>query len=383
MLCGMPSPAAAEPDLAARPTGRARFRLASRGALVRLTCLLGLLCLLGAFAMWMPGRSYRGPLPSLSPAAEALVADLRADVVHLAGSIGERHLNLPEALEAAACYLEDRFAEAGYTVVRQEFEALDQPCRNLIAEIPGARVPAEVAVVGAHYDTSFGTPGADDNASAVAVLLALARTFGAARPERTLRFVAFVNEEYFQREIMGSLVYARACRERQENIGAMLSLEMLGYYTDAPDSQSYPPPLSWFYPSTGNFVAFVGNLRSHSLVRRCTGVFRAHAAFPSEGAALPGLIPGISWSDHWSFWKAGYDAAMVTDTAFFRNHAYHQATDRPETLDYRRMARVADGLRFVVADLAGADPVPELVTRPTRMVVRRCAHPAGRPVPSG
>jgi hypothetical protein len=340
------------------PRAKARFRLASRASVVRLACLLGLFCLLGVFAMWMPGRSYRGPPPPLSAAGEELAAALRADVVRLAGDIGERHRHLPAALEEAACHIEEQLRQAGYTVMRQEFAAQGQPCRNLSAEILGSKTPTEIVVIGAHYDSTLGTPGADDNASAVAGLLALARTFASARPERTLRFVAFVNEEDFQQDIMGSLVYAKACRQRQENVVAMLSLEMLGYYSDAPGSQSYPPPLSWFYPSTGNFIAFVGNLGSRRLVRRSIRVFRTHAAFPSEGAALPGLIPGVSWSDHWSFWEAGYTAIMVTDTAFFRNHAYHQASDTPETLDYGRMARVVDGLRFVLAELGGVTPVP-------------------------
>jgi hypothetical protein len=357
-----------------------RLRLGSRGAVIRLGCLACLLCLLGGVAMWMPGRSHQGALPPLSPAQMALAADLRADVTYLAGTIGERNLSLPGTLDAAAAYMDRRLRETQQTVHAERFgaqgqtclsslynlrfEAQGQTCSNFDVRIEGAREPTEIVVIGAHYDSTFGTPGADDNASAVAALLALAQIFAWSRPDRTLRFVAFANEEYFQQDIMGSLLYARACRAQGENIVAMVSLEMLGYYTDAPRSQSYPPPLSWFYPSTGDFVAFVGNLGSSGLVRRCLRTFRAQAAFPSEGAAMPGFVPGVSWSDHWSFWKAGYDAIMVTDTAFFRNHSYHQDSDRPETLDYERMARVVDGLRFVVADLAGVRPVPALAARP-------------------
>jgi len=331
--------------------------------------------------MWMPGSSHRGPLPPLSPALTLLAADLRQDVTHLAGTIGERHLDLPGTLDAAASYVDHRIAETHHWVYADRFEAQGQTCFNFSVSIGGSQAPTEIVVIGAHYDSTFGTPGADDNASAVAALLALAQTFAASHPERTLRFVAFPNEEHFQQDIMGSLVYAKGCRQRGENIVAMISLEMLGYYTDAPNSQSYPRPLSWFYPSTGNFAAFVGNLGSRGLVRRCLRTFRAQAAFPSEGAALPGFVPGVGWSDHWSFWKAGYDAIMVTDTAFFRNHSYHQDSDRPETLDYERMARVVDGLRFVIADLAGVRPVPELVPRSAGPAAPQQA--AGRRPPPG
>jgi Zn-dependent M28 family amino/carboxypeptidase len=134
----------------------------------------------------------------------------------------------------------------------------------------------------------------------------------------------------------------------------MLSLETIGYYRDERGSQMYPPPFSLFYPSEANFIAFVGNVSSRALVLRCLATFRREVKFPSEGAALPGFITGIGWSDHWSFWKAGYPAAMVTDTALFRYPYYHSPEDTPEKLDYDRMARVVAGLERVARDLAGA-----------------------------
>ncbi|MCI0362486.1 MAG: M28 family peptidase, partial [Phycisphaerales bacterium] len=197
---------------------------------------------------------------------------------------------------------------------------------------------------------------ANDNGSGVAATLALARAFAESKPDRTLRFVLFANEEppYFQTENMGSLVYAKRCRERGENTVAMLSLETIGYYSDAPGSQTYPiKPIGWVYPTTGNFIGFVGNYNSRKLVRQAIKSFRAHAQFPSEGGALPGWIPGVGWSDHWAFWQAGYPAIMLTDTAPFRYPHYHSIHDTPDKLDYDRMARVVDGLRPVVADLAG------------------------------
>ncbi|WP_428939770.1 M28 family peptidase [Fontivita pretiosa] len=157
---------------------------------------------------------------------------------------------------------------------------------------------------------------------------------------------------FFQTEAMGSLVYASRCKQRNENVLGMIALETIGFYTDAPNSQQYPPPLAMLYPSTGNFIAFVGNLASLRLVQRCVGSFRAHAQFPSEAGVAPESIPGVGWSDHWSFWQQGYPAIMVTDTAPFRYPHYHQPTDTPDKLDYDRTARVVAGLSCVVSDLA-------------------------------
>ncbi len=167
----------------------------------------------------------------------------------------------------------------------------------------------------------------------------------------------FVNEEppYFQSAQMGSWVYAKACHDRDENVVAMISLETIGYYSDAPNSQHYPFPFGLLYPSTADFIAFVGNTASRALVRETVASFRRHAQFPSEGAAVPGWITGVGWSDHWAFWQEGYPALMVTDTAPFRYPHYHDSTDTPDKLDYERFARVVDGLAGVVGDLADAE----------------------------
>ena len=200
-------------------------------------------------------------------------------------------------------------------------------------------------VVGAHYDTVPGSPGADDNASGVAVLLELSRMV------KGVRFVAFANEEapYFLGPEMGSFVYAR---ERGKGVRAMFSLEMLGYYRDEPGSQRYPGPLGLFYPNRGNFVAFVADLGCMGFVRRSAKAFRKHTAFPAEWLAAPSAIPGVSWSDHWSFRKHGVPAVMVTDTAFYRYPHYHLPSDTPEKLDYERMARVTMGLAKMLHDLS-------------------------------
>jgi hypothetical protein len=316
--------------------------------------LLGLPLWLYSCMIPMPGKSHQGPLPALTPEQGALAGALRRDIVELAERIGERNVEKYAALRKAADYVDAELRVAG-PVVRQTYTAGGRPCDNLEVEIRGASAPGEIVVLGAHYDSVLHSPGANDNASGTAGLLALARSLAKSAPARTLRFVAFVNEEppHFRTEEMGSRVYARRCRERGENVVAMLSLETIGCFTDAPDTQKYPPPLGAFYPSQGNFIAFVGNVSSRALVRRCVKTFRAAAAFPSEGAALPSFLPGVGWSDHESFWEHGYSAVMVTDTAPFRFPHYHLRSDTPDTIDFERCARVVAGVERVVRELAG------------------------------
>ena len=209
-------------------------------------------------------------------------------------------------------------------------------------------------IIGAHYDTVFGAPGANDNSSGVAAVLSLAKAFVNKKPEKTLRFVEFVNEEppFFWTDKMGSVVYAKRCRQRNENVTAMFSLETIGYYSDKPGSQKYPLGLlNTIYPVTGNFISFIGNFPSGKLVREVIKSFRNHTKFPSEGAILPNIVEGAGWSDHWSFWQEGYPAIMVTDTAPFRYPYYHTSDDTPEKVNYDRLARVVVGLERVIDDL--------------------------------
>ncbi len=327
-----------------------------RWIILRLVILFGTLAGFVAWMVVMPGASHTGPLPALTPAQQVCAARLRADVEHLAGTIGERSLDRGVvSLARAAEWLESRFAELGDSVVSQTFTVGTHTVRNLEVERRGTTRPEEIVLLGAHYDTVPGCPGADDNTSGCAALLELARQLQGEEHARTLRFVAFVNEEppYFETAAMGSRVYAERSAQREEAIVAMLSLETLGYYDTTPGSQRYPSPFDWLYPDTGDFIAFVGELGSRSLVRQVVGTFRDSAAFPSEGVAAPGWIPGIDWSDHASFSRLGFPAVMVTDTAPFRNPHYHQVSDRPDSLDYERFARVVEGLAAVVRALAG------------------------------
>lgn len=327
--------------------------------LARLILLFGIVIALlaaGCYVMMirMPGKSFSGELLPITGEQEMLAGRLFEWVDALAGRIGPRNVMHSENLELARAYLESELAGMGYDVQQQTYKVSDVACSNVIAELPGKSRADEIIVVGAHYDSCYGAPGANDNASAVAGVLALAQRFASTSPQRTVRFVLFVNEEppYFHTSDMGSLVYATSCVDRQDNIIAMVCLEMLGCYSDEPGSQSYPlPGLGLVYPDRGNFIAFVGNFSSRKLVRQVVGSFRQHAQFPSEGAALPAWVPGIGLSDHWSFWRMGYPAVMVTDTAMYRYKHYHHLTDTPDRLDYERMARVVEGLEAVVEPL--------------------------------
>jgi hypothetical protein len=313
--------------------------------------------LFGSECMSMPRRSHRGTLPALTNAQRELATVLEGDVTLLAGTIGERNVMRPAELAAAAKAIEQELARAGYAVQNETYPVLGCECANVWAEVRGSSRADEIVIVGAHYDSVLGSPGANDNASGVAAMLALARRFARSRHERTLRVVAFVNEEppWFQTESMGSLVHARGCTQRAEKIVAMYSLETLGCYSDAERSQHYPlPALSWIYPSRGNFVAFVGIVASRALVKSSIASFRRAVAFPSEGAALPGFVPGVGWSDHWSFWEQGCPAVMVTDTAPFRYPEYHTHRDTPEKVDCDRLARVVEGLAAVIEAQLGS-----------------------------
>jgi Zn-dependent M28 family amino/carboxypeptidase len=273
----------------------------------------------------------------------------------LAGEIGERHLGRPAALAQAADYIEEQFAGLKYAPLSQKFAVLSTDVRNI--EATRESRGNDIVVIGAHYDSVSGSPGANDNASGVAALLELAHLLALETSGRTYRFVAFVNEEppYFMSEFMGSVVYARHCRARGDKIAGMFSLETIGYYSEERRSQHYPgPPLfRLLYPDTGNFIGFVANIASRRLLRDAGRAFRSTTRFPSEGAAAPEDIPGVGWSDHWSFWQEGYPAVMITDMAPYRYPHYHQPTDTPDKLSYDALARVVVGLSRMFRSLGG------------------------------
>jgi Zn-dependent M28 family amino/carboxypeptidase len=291
---------------------------------------------------------------NISGGRRPAAARLRGHVEMLAGTIGERNLWRYAALVRAADYIAAEIAATGLAPQRQTFEVSKLPVANVEATLGGTARCDEIVVVGAHYDTVPGCPGANDNGTGVASVLELARRLSAKPQPRTIKFVAFVNEEppFFQTGQMGSVVYANAAKSRGERIVGMLSLETMGYYSEEKGSQQYPGPIAALYPDVGNFIGFVANIGSARLLMKARRAFRARTAFPLQCAAVPAGIPGVGWSDHWAFWQAGYAAMMVTDTAPFRYRWYHTAEDTPDKVDYGKLAEVVDGVEAVVERLA-------------------------------
>ena len=340
-------------------TGEGYGRVPLRVRLGALALVLLLLVGLPASALlWMtsvPGRSHAGPLPPLDARQSGLAGRLRSHGEAIGAS--PHNVAHPQALEASALYLERQLTDMGYQVRRQSFDAGGGVRVRNLEVVIGPRDPrAPSIVIGGHYDSVGDAPGANDNATGAAAIVELARGLADLRGRSAirLRLVLFVNEEppFFKTDRMGSLVYARALKRTREPVAGMLSLETLGFYSDRRESQHYPFPLGMLYPSTGNFVAFVGTTSSRSWVRRSVGAFRASAAFPSVGGTAPGFIQGIDWSDHWSFGQVGIPAAMVTDTAPFRYPYYHTSQDTPDKVDYARLARVVDGLERMIRSWA-------------------------------
>jgi Zn-dependent M28 family amino/carboxypeptidase len=325
----------------------------------------------------VPGHSHRGPLPELTEAERTLSKHLSDHVWMLAGEIGARSLTkAPENLKKAANYIEHSFRTYGYAPERQDysieipdpkfldgsnrtvnFPTVQHTPSNIIVEKTGTAEKPGIIIVGAHYDSVYDCPAANDNGSGVAAMLEIARALRHEAFSKTLRFVAFTNEEppFAMTEQMGSYQYAARCRNAKENIAAMISLETLGYYTDTPNSQKFPhPSFGLMFPNTGNFTAFISNLQSVSLLRKCVGSFRKSVKFPSEGLAAPRQIRGVDFSDQYYFWDFGYPGLMVTDTAFLRYPHYHELEDTPDKLDYDKIARVVTGLTAVVRDLCAS-----------------------------
>lgn len=293
-------------------------------------------------------------LGTVHSAQQVSASRLRAHVERLAGEIGERNVFRPEALRAAEHYIQEEWRSQGYQVTPHWYEVSGGQWANLEVTRLGSARPYEILLIGAHYDSVRGSPGANDNASGVSALLELSRLFAELIPAVTVRFVAFVNEEppFFFRRKHGSEAYAKAAQARGDAIRAMVSLETIGYYRDEPGSQRYPPLFQFFYPRQGNFITFVSDFRSRTLMRRTVQAFRHASDFPLEHVATSRFVPGVAWSDHWSFWRHGYRAIMVTDTAFYRYPYYHTRKDTPEKLAYPEFTRVTAGLAEAFAALA-------------------------------
>ncbi len=300
-----------------------------------------------------PGISETAVLQSMQ-SSKTTEEYIQNHVYRLAAEIGERNVFRPEALYAAEEYIKQTWQEQGYKVLPQEYTLQGVRSANLEISKTGTHMADEIILIGAHYDSVSGSPGANDNGSGVAALLEISRQLESIELQRTVRFVAFVNEEppfFFTRQ-QGSRIYVKAARQRGDNIRLMLSLETMGYFSDEPHSQRYPPLFNFFYPDTANFIAFVANFRSRKAMRRMVQAFRSISDFPLEHVATFSFIPGIGWSDHLSFWMHGYRALMVTDTAFYRYPYYHTFQDTAEKLDYARLAKLTNALAMAISVLA-------------------------------
>ncbi len=326
-----------------------------RGALAIMVLAVAGLAAMLFYCVHMPGQSQSGALPPLTAQQQQLRDRLQGHVQVLADEIGERHKYQRKSLDRAADYITGQFESMDLVPGPQLF---DDGFRNIVVDLYGRDRRDEIIVIGAHYDTVTMTPGADDNASGVAGLLELARLLRERPLRRSVRLIAFANEEQSVggRADMGSRVSARLSHDRNENVIGMFSLEMIGYYSSAPRSQWYPRIIRRFYPQQGNFIAFVSNLTSRDLLAQGITAFRRHGQFPSEGMSVPEwLVRDVRRSDQSSYWAFGYPGVMITDTANFRNFGYHNVGDTTRSLDYEAMARVVNGVADMVTELAGGN----------------------------
>lgn len=331
--------------ITAGPT-RSGFLLRSLARIV-----LALAAVLTALALWIVQPLLWHDATANQPAVDP--AQLHRDVQTLVERFPQRCDAKPEVLAQAADWIATELRQAGGRVTLQPYPVEGATFVNVRARF--GPPSGEVVVVGAHYDTCMGLPGADDNASGVAGLLAVARLLGQHPPQAAVELVAYTLEEppHFRKPTMGSAVHVRALQQEGVAVRAMISLEMLGTFDDAPDSQSYPAPaLGVVYPTRGDFIVVVGDFASPLLVRKIKGAMQPVSPLPVWSINAPALLPGVDFSDHRNYWAAGIPAVMVTDTSFFRNKRYHTVRDTPDRLDYPRMAQVVQGVHAAVRQLA-------------------------------
>ncbi|MDD5574411.1 MAG: M28 family peptidase [Candidatus Omnitrophica bacterium] len=309
--------------------------------------IVALVLYLGRYG-WMPSGSLKKH--ALTDAEKNTRAYLEEVVRILSEDIGVRDVASYRHLDKAKDYIASEFSGLGYHVELQYYSMEGKVFSNIIARPQGVRADNPL-VIGAHYDTCS-NPGADDNASGVAGMLALARLL---REEKGLPivFVAFVNEEppFFETEDMGSRVYVRRLKDESARIRGAVILESIGYYSERLFSQRYLYFLGYFYPNRANFIALVGNFKSASLTADIKRGMAKSKKVPVRSVIVPESFSGTNYSDHWSFWKDGYPAVMVTDTAFLRNPHYHKGSDLPSTLDYDAMAVLVHSLKNSVESL--------------------------------
>lgn len=317
---------------------------------------VGLFTALGLYVLTyfsMPGQSYQGVVSALSNSEKTIKSKLENHIKVLAVDIGVRNHREKVNLDKSAAYIESEFKQCSRSVKVQSYKIGGVVFKNIIATIPSVSPDHGRIVIGAHYDSAYGSPGANDNASGVAGILMLCAMLKNHDLNNTIEFVAFANEEppFFQTEKMGSYVYVKSLHENNINVKAMISIEMIGAYYSTKNSQKYPDSIKMLYPDKGNFIAFVANPKSGNLVKSVISEFRKKTDFPSEGLIAPSSMQGIDWSDHWSFWQFEYPAIMVTDTAFYRYKHYHTADDTIDKIDFDSLTKVVVGLEKVIEHL--------------------------------
>jgi len=279
---------------------------------------------------------------------------LEADVRALTGLPGFRCFERPDDLDSAADWAKTALTASGLVVEEESFGVGDLSFRNVIAHYGADDGP--VVVIGAHYDVCGEQPGADDNASGVAGVIELARMLARVRPDvaHRIELALWPLEEppNFRTSAMGSAIHANSLALRGAEVRGMISLEMIGYFSDEKGSQSFPVPgMSLVYSSRGDGIVVVGNSSSWWFTRRVKARMAGSAELPVRSMNAPAFVPGVDFSDHLNFWRHGWKAVMITDTAFYRNPNYHEVTDTPDTLDYERMAQVVTGVYAAITTL--------------------------------
>lgn len=284
---------------------------------------------------------------------------LEQHVRFLTASSPTRDWTHPAALAQVAQFLAEQLTEAGGRVELQEFSAEGQAYSNVRAFF--GPTTARRLIVGAHFDVAGELPGADDNASGVAALLGVARRLGTAELTSTVELVAYCLEEppFFRTEFMGSAVHARSLVDEGVELLGMINLEMVGYFSDEPDSQEFPvAEMKLIYPTVGNFITLVGRSQDAAFVSEVDGAMAAASELPTVQLISPVSAVGVDYSDHLNYWAEGFDAVMITDTSFYRNPHYHTASDTADTLDYGRMELVVEGVVAAVLHLAQGPAAP-------------------------
>ena len=286
---------------------------------------------------------------------DAIKKELQSDIAYLQ-ELGPRNSENQMAfdqLRKCEAWVIQKWQSQGYSVKRHDASIRGRQYYNLEIEIPGTTAPSEIIIISGQFDTLPDSPGANNNGSGMAVLFQLSKLLWNFHPQRTLRLLAFVNEEdpLFGTDMMGSYIYAKGCFERKENIKVMLSLDAIGIYKDSPGTQMLPFPFSLFYPDRGNFLAFIGNLPSRNYVKEVTTGFKKGSSFPIRAGVAPEWVEGVTWSDHSSFWKFGYPGVQITDTGAYRSASHTTKEDTMEKINFDALSRIVVGMYCATIEL--------------------------------